>query len=467
MIEPRSSGRAILAAGTTIIAVLTSILTIGAVDDAQAIPAFARKYRTACQTCHVMIPKLNSFGEAFRLNGYEIPDVDELFVKDDPVVLGAEPWKEVFPDAIWPSTLPGLPPIALRLIHDVQRTWSDSGIGGNSATRWNFEFPHEFEILTGGRIGEDIGFFGEVEWKQGGSADIKQGYMFFADPIGPDHRFNLKVGLIDPQLLLSNNNTTRVGQNHPLWGNKKLSDWNVGGYGKSFNGYRHQDNQSGIEASGLIGRRVFWGAGVVNGSSGRFDKDPHKDVYFKAKFKLGGRDFLGKFPDQEISMDTKVSGGWVDNSVLLEAFAYFGEASRDALADRFNYLGVSARASVGDMDLSVGVIRGHHDNPWLTAPEIDTDGTTVFAKAEYMIYPWLMGRVLYETLDWDEPAGASVGSGLSGSLDQKRVLFGPIFAIRANIRLVLEAEVYTHHKAAEFNGLAKPHNFWTRLDFAF
>jgi hypothetical protein len=40
---------------------------------AGAIPAFARKYETSCQTCHVAAPALTPFGEAFRLNGYRFP----------------------------------------------------------------------------------------------------------------------------------------------------------------------------------------------------------------------------------------------------------------------------------------------------------------------------------------------------------------------------------------------------------
>ncbi len=40
---------------------------------AEAIPAFARKYETSCQTCHTVFPKLNAFGTAFRLNGYRMP----------------------------------------------------------------------------------------------------------------------------------------------------------------------------------------------------------------------------------------------------------------------------------------------------------------------------------------------------------------------------------------------------------
>ena len=40
--------------------------------DAAAIPAFARKYKTSCMTCHAPFPTLTAVGEAFRLNGYRL-----------------------------------------------------------------------------------------------------------------------------------------------------------------------------------------------------------------------------------------------------------------------------------------------------------------------------------------------------------------------------------------------------------
>ncbi len=60
---------------------------------ADAIPAFARKYQTSCQTCHVAFPKLNPFGEAFRLRGYRMPAETEDLIKESPVALGAQAYK--------------------------------------------------------------------------------------------------------------------------------------------------------------------------------------------------------------------------------------------------------------------------------------------------------------------------------------------------------------------------------------
>src|SRR3989442_7887673 len=60
-----------------IIAILSGI--VQDVQDAQAIPAFARKYDFACIVCHVRsFPKLNDFGNLFRDHGYQLGTDQEL-----------------------------------------------------------------------------------------------------------------------------------------------------------------------------------------------------------------------------------------------------------------------------------------------------------------------------------------------------------------------------------------------------
>ena len=45
--------------------------------DAQAIPAFARKYNVNCTVCHTREPRLNTFGERFLENGYQMPGTED------------------------------------------------------------------------------------------------------------------------------------------------------------------------------------------------------------------------------------------------------------------------------------------------------------------------------------------------------------------------------------------------------
>src|SRR5579864_828423 len=40
------------------------------VSEAEAVPAFARKYGASCSQCHSAFPTLNAYGRAFKLNGY-------------------------------------------------------------------------------------------------------------------------------------------------------------------------------------------------------------------------------------------------------------------------------------------------------------------------------------------------------------------------------------------------------------
>ena len=50
-------------------------------SDAYAIPAFARKYKAPCNTCHTVFPQLNRFGRDFRDNGFRMPDEVQPLLK--------------------------------------------------------------------------------------------------------------------------------------------------------------------------------------------------------------------------------------------------------------------------------------------------------------------------------------------------------------------------------------------------
>ena len=43
---------------------------------AEPIPLFARRYKVSCAMCQAAFPKLNSFGETFAGNGYQMPGED-------------------------------------------------------------------------------------------------------------------------------------------------------------------------------------------------------------------------------------------------------------------------------------------------------------------------------------------------------------------------------------------------------
>ena len=71
---------------TMLIILFISVQTI------QAVPYFARKYGMSCVTCHVQVPKLNEYGEAFIARNYRLPN-DE-----------ARPTTATVPFAVWISS---------------------------------------------------------------------------------------------------------------------------------------------------------------------------------------------------------------------------------------------------------------------------------------------------------------------------------------------------------------------------
>src|SRR5271165_6374765 len=100
------------------------VLSFALSSTSYAIPAFARMYGTSCSTCHIDFPKLNDFGKAFKDAGFKFPKDDESMLKIPPVMLGAPANKELWPKAIWPGTIPGIPPIGLRYNNYFQYTSS-------------------------------------------------------------------------------------------------------------------------------------------------------------------------------------------------------------------------------------------------------------------------------------------------------------------------------------------------------
>ena len=101
-------------------AVLIMLAVAATESTAFAVPAFARKYQTSCQTCHIVFPKLNAFGEAFRLRGYRMPGKTEEMVKQPPVSLGAPAYKRLWPQAIWPGEISSSAPLAVNSVFITQ-----------------------------------------------------------------------------------------------------------------------------------------------------------------------------------------------------------------------------------------------------------------------------------------------------------------------------------------------------------
>src|SRR5271165_3334603 len=187
-------------------------LTVLSASRSFAIPAFSRMYGTSCSTCHIDFPKLNDFGKAFKDAGFKFPKDDESMLKIPPVMLRAPANAELWPKAIWPGTIPGIPPIGLRYNNYFQYT---------STNRTNFSqlvppgtvtpfIPTTdfqtgfFSIFTAGNFGSDIAFWVDDDISVSGAnanGGLGEAYLKFVD-IGrlmklPPYALTMRVGQIE------------------------------------------------------------------------------------------------------------------------------------------------------------------------------------------------------------------------------------------------------------------------------
>src|ERR1035437_6334483 len=177
-----------------------------------AIPAFSRMYGTSCSTCHIDFPKLNDFGKAFKDAGFKFPKDDESMIKIPPVMLGAPANAELWPKAIWPGVIPGLPPIGLRYNNYFQYT-------GTSSSKFNQLLPPGtvppyipttdfqtgfFSIFTAGSFGSDIAFWVDDDISVSGAnanGGLGEAYLKFVN-VGrlmklPSYALSLRVGQVE------------------------------------------------------------------------------------------------------------------------------------------------------------------------------------------------------------------------------------------------------------------------------
>lgn len=190
-------------------------LASGLSKTSYAIPAFARQYRTSCSTCHLDFPKLNDFGKAFKDAGFKFPQDDEQMLKIPPVLLGAPANREAWPKSIWPGTIPGIPPIGLRMNNYFQYVGNSrakfaaltpAGSLPPFVPRTDFETGF-FSIFSAGNFGSGIAFWVDDDISVSGAnanGSLGDGYLKFIN-IGrflklPDNFLNLRVGQFELEL---------------------------------------------------------------------------------------------------------------------------------------------------------------------------------------------------------------------------------------------------------------------------
>jgi hypothetical protein len=421
-----------IAHGRRVFAVLVLALgTLGAARNANAIPAFARKYGTSCLTCHTVYPKLTPFGEAFRRDGYRFPGNDVDMIKQETVPMGQEAYKQQFPNAVWPDFIMNSVPLAAgfngqAIFHP--DTKSGAAAADNGAAFTTSSFIAEGHIWAGGSFDEKTTFYGELTFADGG-AEIEHAKLLFNDLVGPKHAVNLTIGKITPTL-------TSFGQHSSFIADTFLPSLSVTAlFGSTTNSWNVVDGYNGAEVTGMIHGRFIYSAGINAGAN--LDTRPTENVYGHLGFKVGGMRLDG----EGSSGPTDPTKPWAERAVTVDAFIYRMASHYTNpgtmgvtvdLDDEALAFGGALRAQWDSFYLDTGAYQERHDH--VLAPDMNgnsggVNATTQFNEVSYIVYPWLVPsvRIEYTRLS---PNG-------SDSLSDLRILAGVAALVRPNIKLTL------------------------------
>ena len=179
----------------TILALVSGTYAVS-VPDAEAIPAFARKYSLNCATCHTAPPRLNTFGERFLENGYQLPGTE------DGGITGKKNLGDLSLDDFANYTGVRLRGNVLRS-HTFKQQNPTAAEPGTVHNNSELGFPEVFSLFTAGSLTKNIGFFVELESNlEESSTGVERAFMTFNN-LGGNNLANIRVGRIDPSATFS------------------------------------------------------------------------------------------------------------------------------------------------------------------------------------------------------------------------------------------------------------------------
>lgn len=357
-------------------------------SQSQAIPAFARKYKFSCTTCHAPAPRLKEFGEDFAGNAFQLDE------KEEP--------KRYFHDTGDDQlTLMRDLPIAIRFDAFIEH--SHLREGNESMT--DLKVPFGMKVMSGGNISSRIGYYFYFYMSERGEvAGIEDAYIHFNDLFGKDldvmvGQFQVSDPLFKRELRLT------------------YEDYQI---------YKLRVGNTPTNLAYDRGIMVIYGAPtgtdvvfeIVNGNgkdeegeSGFFDEEQWKNVFLRLSHSFG--------------------------PVRLGGFGYSGNSRNmiggSSLENKHYYWGVDGTVDLGDLiQINGQYIERRDDNPfWATEP-----------VNEYLVRGGLVEVVIAP----QGPDGKSYLTLLANIIDSDLGLYdyraGTVsysYLLRRNVRLLAEA----------------------------
>lgn len=367
---------------TIIAALLLTVLAGLAPREAEAIPAFARRWKISCTTCHAPFPRLKDFGEEFAGNGFTIPESD---VERDYVKAGDELLK-----------LNKDFPVAGRF--DAYAVWDDG-----KDVEYDLQSPWGLKLLSGGPLAEKTGYYFYFYMSERGEvAGVEDAIIHFDDVFASG--LDVVVGQFQTSDPLLKRELRLTFEDYHLY--------------KSKPGDSHTDLTYdrglmlayGVESSGTdLIMTVTNGNGKGEADAARqFDDNNRKNVGLRLSQAVGGQASVGFYGYVGREDLDDGAGGMLDNGIT--------------------WWGPDVSLDLGKLAFTGQYLLRTDDAPTAGAADVETKGTVaelIYAPQGDLSTHWF--TLLYNKVDSDLDA-----------LDLETVTFGATYTMARNVRLMAE-----------------------------
>lgn len=453
-------------------------------DTGEAIPVFARRYETSCQTCHVAYPMLNPFGQAFKNNGYRFPENDDSIAREPMVELGSEQWKQLWPRAVWPGKIPKWFPLAIKLDFAFRYALSSP-----VKVRSDMSFPDRIDALVGGNLGGPFSYFVHLIFFHNGKfGELERGFIQI-HPLKESLLLNFRIGAFDIRAVPYPLHTSLIRQASffvdapvdalslrlgyiPVFTVQDPEQWVPG------------ETQRGIELWGVksfLSWGFEWSLGVVNGNGpgnhqmtedepsnqpfNPADNNNAKDIYGRIALKLGGYPIDGRLPTPKENRPYQPLNlmSWQDQSFSVGFSFYRGQqpliiSSEDHIRrygldivgwwKDFRVLFIYWWGTNITREISPTFLPALND-----ITDIDISSQYFLLEINVVALPWLVTVIRRENLKISEIRikGTDPGVLLPVPETPERWVFHITALVRANVKITLESVIYPDERYKRLN----------------
>jgi hypothetical protein len=352
------------------------ILVLGQISQIEAIPAFARRYKISCSTCHAPFPKLKAYGEDFAGAG--------MILKEDEK---ARDYISAGDDLLW---LNRDFPIAARF--EAYGLFQDQDIKSDLQTPWGLK------LMSGGALFKNIGYYFYFYMSERGEVTgIEDAYLHFDNVF--DSNLDIMVGQFQTSDPLMKRELRLTFEDYIIYKIK------VGASQTNLTYDRGLMLVYGLDRTGteFVGQIVNGNGKEESGEDHLFDQDNRKNFGLRINQDLG--------------------------ILSLGAYIYHGNEIIEGAKNRIFYWGPDFNVSLGTIELTAQYLERKDSNPGLEDRlDILTRGTVVeviyspkLDKSRYFI------TILYNQVDSDLI-----------SLNYKTLSLSSTYLLARNLRLTAE-----------------------------